>query len=132
MTLQEKIRNDMVSAMKNRNTETVSLLRVVAGEFGRIGKDLTDEQCIKVIRKMSGNAVELGNLNEFKILDEYLPKMYGESDIRILVENIIVHTDATSMKDMGMVMSKIKEHPNSPLIDGKISSQIVREILSQK
>jgi len=129
MTLQEKIREDMVTAMKNRDADTVSILRVCAGEFGRIGKDLSDEVVIKVLRKMSTNAIELNNMDEFKIIDKYLPKMYAEDDIRTLVGNIIRRTESTSMRDMGKVMGEIKKHPNSALIDGKISSTIVKELL---
>ena len=49
MSLQEQIREDMVAAMKSKNPDVVSLLRVVSGEFGRIGKDVSDDQAIKKV-----------------------------------------------------------------------------------
>lgn len=127
MTLQEQIREDMVDAMKSKDTQTVSLLRVVAGEFGRVGKDLSDEQALKVIRKMSENAKELGNQKEVEILDKYLPQMLDENQITLLVNEIIHQNGYSGMKDMGKVMSQLK----SPQIDGKISSKIVKEMLSK-
>lgn len=131
MSLQSQIREDMVNAMKSRDTETVSLLRVVAGEFGRIGKDLSDEEATKVIRKMVENAKELGNRGEVDILDKYLPQMLGEQQIKTLVGGIIQSNGFSGTQDMGKVMGEIKKHPAAAQIDGKIASQIVRELLSK-
>ena len=130
MNLQEQIRLDMVSAMKNRDSETLSLLRVVAGEFGRVGKDLTDEQVTKVLKKMVENAKEMGNLNEVKILDKYLPQMLGDGQVKIIIAKIINENGFSGIKDMGKVMAEIKKLPNSSLIDGKMASNVVKEILS--
>ena len=130
MNLQEQIRLDMVSAMKNREAETLSLLRVVAGEFGRIGKELTDEQVVKVLRKMVENATELGNLNEVKILDKYLPKMLGEGQIKEIIAGIINKNGFAGIKDMGKVMAELKKVPVASQIDGKIASGFVKEMLS--
>ena len=131
MNLQKQIREDMLAAMKSRDTETVSLLRVVAGEFGRIGKDLTNEQVIKVLKKMSENAKELGNLNEILILKKYLPEMLEEQQTRTIIGGIIQKNQYNSMKDMGKVMGTVKTHPMSTQIDGKLASRIVKELLSK-
>ena len=131
MNLQKQIREDMIAAMKSRDTETVSLLRVVAGEFGRIGKDLTNEQVIKVLKKMSENAKELGNLNEILILKKYLPEMLGKQQTRTIIGGIIQKNQYGGMKDMGKVMRTLKTHPMSTQIDGKIASGIVKELLSK-
>jgi len=134
MTLQEQIRTDMLNAMKNRNQEVLDLLRVVAGEFGRTmngGKQLSDDEAIKVIRKMSENAKELGNDVEVQILDKYLPQMLGELQIKTIIGGIIQTNGFSGMQDMGKVMSEIKKLPMSAQIDGKISSRLVKEILLQ-
>ena len=131
MSLQTRIREDMLNAMKSRDTETVSLLRVVGGEFGRVSRDISDEEAIKIIRKMSENAKELGNQNEVDILDKYLPKMIGENQIRIIVGNIINEHGFTGMQDMGKVMGELKKLPTAAQIDGKIASKLVREMLSK-
>jgi len=130
MKVQNKIREDMVSAMKLRDTETVSLLRVVSGEFGRVGKDLSDEQSIKVIRKMVENAKELGNLKEVEILDKYLPKMYSEDQTRSLVANIIDAHGYKTMKDISGVMKALNNNPGTALIDKKYASTYAKELLS--
>ena len=130
MKLQAQIREDMVNAMKNRETEIVSLLRVVSGEFSRIGKDLSDDQAIKVIRKMVENAKELGNQNEVDILNKYLPQMFDYNQTRTLVALIIENNGYSTMKDMGNVMQSVKNHEKANQFDGKITSGIVKELLS--
>jgi len=134
MSLQTQIREDMIAAMKNRDTETVSLLRVVAGEFGRemkSSKELSDDEALKVIRKMSENAKELGNQGEVDILDKYLPQMLGEYQIRTIVGGIIQKNKYSGMPDMGKVMTTLKSHPMTALIDGKLASQLTKELLTQ-
>jgi len=130
MGLQSQIREDMVAAMKNRDRDTVDLLRVVAGEFGRKmnnGIELQDDEVIAILRKMKENAIEMDNLGEVEILDKYLPQMLGENQIRLAINHIIQENGYSGMQDMGKVMAELK----SPSIDGKIASRIVREILSQ-
>ena len=133
MSLQSQIREDMVTAMKTRDTEVVSLLRVVAGEFGRemkTGKELSDNEAIKVIRKMSENAKELGNLNEVLILKKYLPTMLEEKQIEVIVAGIITQNGYSGMQYMGRIMGEIKKLPMAAQIDGKLSSGIVKTLLS--
>jgi len=130
MGLQSQIREDMVAAMKNRDRDTVDLLRVVAGEFGRKmnnGIELQDDEVIAILKKMKENAIEMDNLGEVEILDKYLPQMLGENQIRLAINHIIQENGYSGMQDMGKVMAELK----SPSIDGKIASRIVREILSQ-
>ncbi len=134
MSLQKQIRDDMVAAMKSRDQETLSLLRVVAGEFGREmknSKELPDEDAIRVIRKMSENAKELENNDEVEILKKYLPMMFGENQIKVIVAHILIDNQFSGMGDMGKVMGKIKSLPTSASFDGKLTSGIVKELLSK-
>lgn len=130
MNIQELVKKDIVKSMKAKTPDVTSVLRVVSGEFGRIGKEVTDEQAIKVIRKMAENAKDQGNDDEAVILESYLPQMLSYDHIKVIVEGTIKARGFSGMKDMGKVMGAIKAHPNSNLIDGKISSKIVKELLS--
>lgn len=130
MTLHEKINSDMISAMKSRDRDTVDLLRVVKGEFGRVGKDLSDDQAIPIIKKMVENAKELGNQGEVDILDKYLPQMLGENQIKVIVAGLINKHGFSGMKDMGKVMVEVKSLRSASQIDGKLASQITKDLLS--
>jgi len=133
MTLQEQIKTDMISAMKNKNKDVLGLLRVISGELStnekRPDKEKLDE--LQIIRKMSNNAKEQGNDVEVQILSEYLPKMLGETQIKPIVSGIITVNSYSGMKDMGKVMGEIKKLATASQIDGKISSRLVKEILLQ-
>jgi len=134
MGLQTQINEDMLIAMKARETEKLSLLRVVSGEFSRemkTKKELSDEEALKVLRKMSENAKMLNNQNEIDILEKYLPKMLGENQIRIIIAGIILKQGFSQISEMGKVMTEIKKHPTAMLIDGKIASSVAKEILTQ-
>ena len=130
MSIQEQVKKDMIEAMKNKDVDKTSLLKVLIGEFNRIGKDISDEKTIKEIRSMSENAKEMKNQFEVDVLKEYLPNMLDEEDVKDVVKSIIKDNNATSMKDMGVVMGSLKKHQKSTQINMKIANKIVREILS--
>ena len=134
MSLQKRIREDMVNAMKTRDTEVVSLLRVVAGEFGREmnnGIELQDDQVVAILKRMVKDAKVMGNHGEVEILKKYIPEMLGESQIKTIVAGIIKKNSYSGMQDMGKVMGTIKNHPMGDIIDGKVASVITKELLTQ-
>jgi len=128
MNLQEKIKADMVAAMKNKNEDVKSLLRVVLGEFNQIGKEVSDEDAIRIIKKMKENAIEMGNQIEVDILDPYLPSMLEPKQLEILIKGIIQKNSFEGMKNMGKVMGELKTNYGSTY-DGKLASDIVRNNL---
>jgi len=130
MTIQEQIKADMVQAMKEKNVELRDFLRVVMAEFSREGKDLPDERVISILKKLSANAAELNNDSEVKMLNKYLPSMLGPVQIKVIVAGLINTHGFSGMQDMGKVMQEIKKLPSASQIDGKLSSSIVRELLS--
>lgn len=133
MGLQSRIREDMVAAMKTRDTEIVSILRVAAGEFGRKmnnGFELQDDQVITILKRMVRDAKVMGNLNEVEILDKYIPQMLGETQIKTIVGGIIQKNNYSGMQDMGKVMNTLTTHPLAIQIDGNISSRITKELLT--
>ena len=71
----------------------------------------------------------MNNDFEVSILEEYLPTMFSDDEIKTIVETIIKDNSFTSMKDMGKVMVELKNHPKSAQIDKKIANRFVREIL---
>jgi len=125
MTVQEKVQNDLKDAMKSGKKEEVSLLRVLIGEFNRTGKELSDEQALKVINKMAKNARNLNNMGEFAILDHYIPNTLSEEDTKILILDIITENNYSGMKDMGKVMKQLRR----PDIDTKLASDLVKRVL---
>lgn len=130
MTIQERIKKDMVNAMKNKETDKVSFLRFLMGEFTRgYKKNIDNDESISILKKTLANSQQMNNDFEVSILEEYLPTMFSDDEIKTIVETIIKDNSFTSMKDMGKVMVELKNHPKSAQIDKKIANRFVREIL---
>lgn len=126
--LQEQISLDLRTAMKNKDENTKSLLRVVIGEFSREGKELSDEQVIKIVKKMKENAVEMNNQIEIDILDKYIPQMISKDELYGAIFALVKLNNITDMKGMGKVMSELKTQYGTRY-DGKVASEIFKSII---
>lgn len=146
MSLFDKIQKDMYAAMKARDTAKAKTLRGVIAKLKdkRIAKreDLTAAEELKVLqslakqRKESIDMFQKGGRDdlvaaetvELQILDEYLPQMLGDVEIKMLIKNIVDEIGAKSMADIGKVMPLIMQQ-GAGKIDGKKAQLILREIL---
>ena len=77
-----------------------------------------------------GDRPELVELEtkEMEILNNYLPKMMDENEIKNIVKTVIDDIGATSMADMGKIMPEVMKRGNG-LIDGKSAQKFVNEII---
>jgi len=127
MTLQEQIQADLKTAMMNKDENKKNLIRVILGEFSRIGKELTDEQVTKILKKMLENSKELNNQVEIDILETYLPKELSKEELTTLIQKVITDNNIISIKEMGKVMAGLKT--SGSLYDGKVASEIIKTLL---
>lgn len=142
----EKIQNDIVNAMKAKDTLRLSTLRLLKGaiDLEKINKrleTLSDEDIYVIIgkqiktRKESIVEFEKGNRNdlidktneEIKILSSYMPEMLSEEEIINNIDETISLINATSIKDMGSVMREV-----SPKLKGKADMSLVSSIIKNK
>ena len=103
---------------RNQHKESRILLGTVLGELDRISKNPTNDECIKLIKKMiESNKLINSNesLNENKLLEQFIPKQLTESQI----ESIIKREHFQSIKDC---MGFFKELYTG-LYDGKMVSK---------
>jgi hypothetical protein len=68
---------------------------------------------------------------ELDILMEYLPKQLTEEELKVIVSNAINEVVATSLKDMGKVMSAVMPKVKGRA-DGGMINKIVKEILNEQ
>jgi len=120
MKLQERITLDIKKSMLSKQTERTTLLRTVIGEFNRIGKDISDDKAISIMKKMKENAESMNDVNEVKILSEYLPESLSEADTIKIVEDMCSKNSYTQ-RDMGIFMKEVKTKYGST-IDMKLVS----------
>jgi len=129
MNIQKQINQDLKQAMLAKDEDRKTFLRVIIGELNRKGKEFTDVEVIKELRKLEENAKMLNNQFEIDVLANYLPQKLSDNDVKTIVENIIIDNNITSIRDMGKIMGMLKVHPSSSLIDNSIASKYIREIL---
>ncbi|NQU17989.1 MAG: GatB/YqeY domain-containing protein [Candidatus Saganbacteria bacterium] len=143
MKLFETINRDLITALKAKDSEKLSVLRMVKSKILYVNArgELEDNEIIKIINKYAKEIKEtitetkkVGREEEtkqaeteLKIVEEYLPKQLSEEEVKALVKQIVEELKASSMKDMGRVMKELLA--KAPSVDGKIASQLVRETL---
>ena len=146
MSLFEKIQIDMYKAMKLGDKNKSATLRNTLAKLKdkKIDKqeDLSENDEIKVLQMLvkqrkesielyeKGNRLDLAELEkkEMKILNNYLPKMMDENEIKSIVKTVIDEVGATSMADMGKIMPEVMKRGKG-LIDGKSAQKFVNEII---
>ena len=146
MSLFKIIQIDMYEAMKlgekNRSvTLRTALAKLKDKKIDKQG-ELSDNDEIKVLQMLvkqrkesielyqKGDRPELVELEtkEMEILNNYLPKMMDENEIKNIVKTVIDDIGATSMADMGKIMPEVMKRGNG-LIDGKSAQKFVNEII---
>ena len=146
MSLYKQIQNDMYNAMKSGNKENANTLRTTLAKLKdkviEKRQDLSKEEEVKILqtlvkqRKESIELYEKGGRNELaeaeqkelEIINNYLPKMMDESDIKSIVKTVIDEVGATSMADMGKIMPEVMKRGKG-LIDGKSAQKFVQELI---
>lgn len=148
MSLQEKIVDDMKSAMKQKDAARLSALRMVKATLMNkqieSGGEISDEETIKVLntlvkqRRDSAEQYEAAGRTELAekenaeiaVIEEYLPAAASQADIVEAVSKAIEETGATSMRDMGAVMKSALAALTGKTVDGKAVSEAVKARLS--
>jgi len=113
MRIQEKIKKDLVGAMKARDDDKKNTLRVIMGEFARMeSKELSDDQVVKICKKLikaekevlQKTGAEAGS-RFIDIVAGYLPDMATTEDIHQWIsENVDFSQFKNKMQAMGMIM----------------------------
>ncbi len=142
--LTEQIRTELTAAMKARDAERLSTLRMLQSAFKyqqiESGHELSDEEAMIVIRKAvkqrldsieqytKGNRPELAEKErrEMELLKTWLPPELTDEEIEAGVREIVASTGAQSKKDMGKVMKEA-----SARYKGRVDGRKIQEIVSR-
>jgi uncharacterized protein YqeY len=152
MSLTEQIQKDITAAMKAREEQRLSCLRMVktALKNREIEKmaPLDDKEAQQVLstlikqRKESveqftkGGRQEMADKEaaEIKLVEAYLPKAAGEEEIVAGVKAVIAEMGSPTMKEMGTVMKNAMARfaAAGMRVDGKMVSEVVKKELAGK
>ncbi|AST06734.1 hypothetical protein AF2641_07625 [Anoxybacillus flavithermus] len=144
MSLLERLNNDMKQAMKNKEKDKLSVIRMVKSalqnEAIKLGKTLTEDEELTVLsrelkqRKDSLQEFEKAGRTdlvdkvkeEITVLELYMPKQLSEEELTQIVKETIAEVGASSKADMGKVMGAIM-----PKVKGKADGSLVNKLVQQ-
>ena len=149
--IRDDIKAALVSAMKSGDKAATQTIRMVQSSIKNRDIELRtasaqpddDALVTEVMQKMikqrresvelyrKGEREELASIEEAEIatIERFLPQQLGEEEAKAAIAAIIAETGASSMKDMGRVMTEVKtRHATS--IEPARASALVRTLLA--
>ena len=140
-------------AMRARDTQKISTIRLINAaikdrDIAIRSEDnlegVSDEEILSILSKMikqrkdsakqyeEGGRLELAQqeLEEIEIIENFLPRQLDLNEIEQIVKKIILEINANSLRDMGKVMSFLKENYSGKMDFGK-AGVVAKELLSK-
>ena len=148
MTLEEKINQDLKTAMKAKDQAGLRGIRAIKNAIlltktDGSGTVLDEASEIKLVQKLIKQRKDSLDIykkqdrpdlavveeEEIAVMEKYLPSQLSEEELTPIIQEIINKTGADSMKDMGKVMG-MASGQLAGQADGKTISAIVKKLLS--
>ena len=140
-------------AMKARDAQKISTIRLINAaikdrDIAIRSEDnlegVSDEEILSILSKMikqrkesakqyeEGGRLELAQqeFEEIEIIENFLPRQLDLNEIEQIVKKIILEINANSLRDMGKVMSLLKENYSGKMDFGK-AGVVAKELLSK-
>jgi uncharacterized protein YqeY len=145
MSLKNQIQEDIKTAMRAREKEQLSVLRLITAAIKQREVDerieLDDEQILLVLDKMVKQRREsleqyekAGREDlvaqerfELKLLQGYLPEPLSDDELTELIRNAVSETGASSIRDMGAVMNALR-----PQVQGRADMKLVSQAVKDQ
>ena len=149
MTVREKIQSMLIEALKAKQETRVLVLRGISSalqnkeiECKGAGKELQESDVLDVLKKeykkrtdaislyTQGGRADLAQKEsvEADIIKEFLPRMLEESEVRTLVDEILLAHPGATQKDMGMLIKEVGIKAQGSA-DGSLIAKLVKERL---
>jgi len=153
MPLKETIETEYKNALKSKDKIKISTYRLILSSIkdldisnrsGPKKKETDDEDIKKLLKKMMKQRAESIDIykknnrsdlleieqNEFNILSSFLPKQLNDEDTKKICEETISKLGASSIKDMGKVMSELKKK-HADEIDFSKAGALLKQLLNK-
>ena len=140
-------------AMRARDTQKISTIRLINAaikdrDIAIRSEDnlegVSDEEILSILSKMikqrkesakqyeEGGRLELAQqeFEEIEIIENFLPRQLDLNETKQIVKKIILDINANSLRDMGKVMSLLKENYSGKMDFGK-AGVVAKELLSK-
>ena len=141
-SLVEQVKAAMKAAMKAREKQTLSTIRLIQADFKRIEVDerieIDDARAIAIMDKMvkqrrdsakqyrDADRPELADQEDAEILviQTFLPEQLSADDIDALIDEALAGIEATGMAAMGQLMGKLKPQLQGRADMGEVSQRV--------
>ena len=145
MTLLETLNADIKTAMKARDKEKLSVLRMIKAAIQKeqihLGHDLNDDEELTVLsremKQRKDSLTEFENANrqdladkvssEIAIVETYMPAQLSDDELTDLVRKAINDLGVTSQKQFGKLMGAVM-----PQVKGKADGNRVQTVVKQE
>ncbi len=143
--MRNQVLDDIVKAMKNKDKETLSTLRLLKGamQLEEINKkrELNDEEMIVIISKQiktrresitefekaSRSDLVEKTAKEISILEKYMPEQLSSNEVDKIIDDVFEQVKPQNMKDMKLLMSEL-----NPKLKGKTDMSSVSKKVKDK
>jgi len=144
-TLKAQIQEDVKSAMRARDQKRLTALRLITAAIKQVEVDkrieMDDPAVLAVLDKMvkqrrdsfeqykTAGRDDLAAQEEFELelLSAYLPEALSEDELAALIKQAVADTGASSIRDMGSVMNKLREQ-----VQGRADMKAVSSAVKQQ
>lgn len=142
MELKAQINEDMKAAMRAKETQRLSAIRLLLAAIKQREVDerteLDDQQIIGVIEKMikqrresvaqyeKASRADLAEAEKFEldVLQNYMPQQLSEAEVEAAVASAVAESGAESVRDMGKVMAILKSQLAGRADMGRVSALV--------
>ncbi len=148
MDMRERVSTALKDAMKSKEAERLSTLRLINAaikdrDIALRGTDaetdgVSDDDILGILGKMvkqrqeSARAYEEGGrlelaakeLSEIRIIEDFLPRQLNDAESEAAIEAAIADVGAESLRDMGKVMAALKDKYTGQMDFGKVGPQV--------
>lgn len=146
MSIKKQLRDALIEALKSGETQRKTTLRMALASIKNAEvearEELEEDLVLNLIQKEvkarqetieSAKKAQRPDLiekaeQEIKIFNEFLPQQLSAEELRVLVQEAVQESGASSMAEIGKVMGALMPKIRGRA-DGKQANQIVRELL---
>ena len=143
MDLRQKLSAALKDAMKSKDAERLSTLRLINAaikdrEIAQRGAEeaapVGDDEVLAILGRMvkqrqesarayeEGGRLELAQKEqaEIAVIEDFLPRQLNEDETAAAIDRVIADTGATGIRDMGRVMGELKARHMGQMDFGKV------------
>ena len=153
MDMRDRVNTALKQAMKDRNAERLSTLRLInaaikdkdiaaRGTGDEVG--VTDADVLAILGKMvkqrqesarvyeEGNRLDLAEREraEIDVIEEFLPTRLDDDAVQEAIRCVVAETGAEGIRDMGRVMAALKGRYTGQMDFGKVGPMVKDQLCS--